>query len=289
MSKVKNIITSILLSGIVMGSLAACSPGDDNVSKNAGNKLSSTCDVQLSSKEITKLGDAVPAKTIKDEYGEYCKLGLNTKSKNVKFDASKIDASSFGLYGFTEDDAKQAQNTALKLIVEQHLDSTRLDNYTVSPVEWFNDYSELFFDGVTDVVEEKGLKDTGIIVTDVFPEPLSRNGKPRASDIKVTVTKIEAITSEDSTVPTIQVSATAVASYPASDQLIIDTALTNNEGLTVEQIESYSPELFDGKDDSGVVVNANYRFSFDKGNMKQFTGAFSEWDLTSYEGKIIIN
>ena len=289
MSKVKNIVAGVLLSGILLGSLTACTSEEASASKNAGNKLSSACDVKLSGKEITKIGDAVPSKTIKDEYGEYCKLGLNTESENVKFDASKIDAASFGLYGFTEDDAEQAQESALKWIVEQHLDSTRLDNYNASPTDWFDDFSGLFFDGVTDVVKEKGLSNTGIIVTDVFPKTISRDGKPRASDMEVTVTKIEAVMREGSTVPTLQVSVTATASYPTSDQFIIDTALMNNEGLTVEQIESYSPELFDEKDDSGVKVNANYRFSFDKGNMKQFTGAFSEWDLTSYEGKIIIN
>lgn len=289
MSKVKNIIAGVLLSGVLLGSLTACTSGEASASKNAGNKFSSACDVKLSGKEITKLGDAVPSKTIKDEYGEYCKLSLNTKTENVKFDVSKMDAASFGLYGFTEDDAEQAQESALRWIVEQHLDSTRLDNYNVSSMEWFDDFSGLFFDGVSDVVKEKGLVDTGIIVTDVFPSSLNRDGKPRANSITVTVAKIEAGVSEGSTTPLLKVLVKAEASYPATDQFIIDTGIANNETAgSIDELESYSPELFDGKDESGIIINADYLVLFEKEDMEKFVGFRSSWEMTTFEGKLIM-
>lgn len=289
MSKVKNIIVGTLLTGVLLGSLTACTPDATTPSKNVGKNLASVCEVKMSAEKVKALGDAVPKTASTDEYGKYCKLGVNTSSPNVKFDASKIDDTSFELYGFNEEDAEQAQAFTLKWVIEQHLDSSRLDNYTVPADEWFTDFSDLFFDGVDDVVKEKGLVDTGIIVTDVFADHLTRDGLPRAKSIKVTVNKIEAFLTEGSKTPSIRVSVSAEASYPASDKLIVDTALNNNEGLTVEQIKSYSPELFDEKDESGFVVNANYRFTLDKGNLEQFSGLFSEWDLSSYEGKVIIN
>ena len=286
-AKMKKPLVAMGLAGVLLAGLSGCSGSLDTPDKT--NVPEPTGTVACSTENPGEYGDVVALEEVTDEYGTYCRTTIDPASTALIFDADKAD-SSLATYGFTNEDASAAQKTAVTLFSEQVLDSTRLDNYSTSAKEWLaeNDsfilpkWRESFVNAVDTAPNGTGLSTTGMLVTDIMPTPLARNGGPRAQGTNISVTKVFAT---DNNQLAVQIESSSI--YSATDTSIVKSVIKNNASLDEISIKASNPELFDGLDDSVLTLNTNTLIAFEAGNTNQISGVSSVMNLVTSNGQIV--
>jgi hypothetical protein len=236
-------------------------------------------------------GDVVAKEPVTDEYGTYCHVTIDPAAAALTYDTSKVDAASLTEFGFAEEYVRAAQQTAVKLLVEQVLDNSRLDNYTATAKEWFaaNDSIVLpqsrdaFMQNVDAGPNGTGFSRAGIFATDFLPSPLARDNGPRAQHAEIDLVKISAINE------VLLFEFASVSSYEASDSGIVAAAIRNESTLTEDSLKASTPELFDGSDDSVVTLNATTFIGFVQGNTDQVGAIYSDMQMITSEGLVIFD
>jgi hypothetical protein len=238
-------------------------------------------------------GDVVAVGQVTDVAGAYCHTALDPAA--AQFDAAVVDLESLTSHGFTLEDAQAAQQVALEYVADQGLDSSRLDEYSMSDSAWFDTAKDAFSpaaqDRYTPLVETYGLRDTGVIITQSLPA-LNRDGGPRAETSTVGVDKIYGTLDLDQVTPLLVVSTGFSTAYPATDAAIVEAAIRNERGtavLTDESLRAGTPSLFDGSDAEGLVLAGSFNVGFGTGDMAAIAYIGSAWTLTTGDGALQID
>lgn len=288
--KIKKPLIAAGLVGVLAISIAGCSGSVKPIDNNADSPSPSNGGIVACSTENPgPWGDVIAKEEVKDEYGTYCRTTIDPKSDALKYDASKTDTASLEKYGFTEEDAKTAQKTAVTFLAEETLDSTRLDNYSQSDSDWLkanntwiNPSAQKLF---SDSAETKGMRKAGLLVTDALPTPVIRDGGPRTAGTNIQVDRIAADISTDGKTPVLVVTTSASSVYSVDNKTILETVVKNDSTKTEESLRASNPELFDASgSSSGLLLQGKFRFGFDKGNSKSFTGFSDTWTLSTGDG-----
>ncbi|WEO78470.1 hypothetical protein BJQ94_05385 [Cryobacterium sp. SO2] len=239
-------------------------------------------------------GDVIAAAQVTDAAGSYCRTAIDPAA--VPFDDAVVDLDSLTTYGFTIDDARAAQQVAVAYVAEQGLDSTRLDDYSVTDSAWFDTAKDAFSPAAqarfAPLVESDGLRDTGVIVTQSLPTPLARDGGPRAGSTDIQVDKIFATLDVDQVTPLLVVRVPFRAAYPATDATIVDTAIRDERGtatLTEDTLRTTAPSLFDGSDEEGLLLTGSFNVGFGTGEMTAIAYIGAAWTLATGDGALQID
>jgi hypothetical protein len=183
---------------------------------------------------------------VTDARGEYERLTLPEDSTAYAYDASLNDASVAEL-GFTDADADSAQKYAMQFALEQVLDSSALDTGPDGYSKWLAEEAPKYFNN--DIVT-KAETDVGndIIVSNKRPgeiPELIRDGRPRASKVALSVTRIYADSYDGSNF--IAVEAEYSIDYRASDEAVLKLG-EEVQGVPRDQIrDSFEEQVFDGE------------------------------------------
>jgi hypothetical protein len=289
-------LLAVLVGGALVVGLSGCAgAADQTAATNPASAAAETPDASGSDgctvAEPGDWGDVIALGPVTDEYGTYCHVTIDPTAAALTYNTSKIDVASLAEFGFAEEDTKAAQLTAVTLLVEQVLDNTRLDNYTVGAKEWFAannsfvlpEWRDAFMQNVDSGPNGTGFSRAGIFATDFLPSPLARDSGPRAQHAEIDLVKISAI--DD----VLLFELSSVSSYEASDSGIVAAAARNASTLTEDALRASTPELFDGSDDSVVTLNATTFIGFESGNTDQVGGIHSEMIMTTSEGLVIFD
>lgn len=295
LKRVKTTFFALGMSSILLATLAACSTGVSNKTETTPTETSSPISAcaALTKTEIVSLGDVIPTNTpVTDEFGTYCKTKINPKSLALIFNPTKVDTSSLETYGFTIDDAQEAQKNAVTLFADQGLDSTILDNYTEPTATWVKENEEnIAPKWRTDLAENmvsKNGRDQNYAMTGFLPEPVERNGEPRATKTKIELGNIYASTgkTEDSFIIVVEMHSTSTYAYP--NDVIIDYALKSNPSLTEVELKRTNPSLFTDAQNF-VTLKGTMRYGYNKDNLTQIVGYGSNYALLTNEGTVMID
>ena len=283
----KRALIVISLTALLMAT-AACAaptanPAADDVETPGSESESTVACAELTADQLKTLGDAVPGEMTSDSYGDYCKLRINPDAEALIYDSSKVDFEALEEFGFTEEDAAQAQIAAVTYLVEQTMDSTVLDSSDLDVSQWESENSELFIDGGIPTSEGGATGEDFNLVTKYMPQPLDRSGQPRARSIDIQVNNT-AFASEVDGSPWIMVQTGATATYGASDTKLVETMLANDPSRTEAGIEAEAPYLFDGMDASQVLVTGNFNFGYGANDLTRLVGAGAGWEIRTGEG-----
>lgn len=239
-------------------------------------------------------GDVIAAAQVTDAAGSYCRTAIDPAA--AQFDESVVDLDSLTTHGFTIDDARAAQQVAVAYAAEQGLDSTRLDDYSASDSAWFDTAKDAFSPAAqarfAPLVQNYGLRDTGVIITQSLPAPLARDGGPRASSTDIHVDKIFGTLDVDRVTPLLVVRVQFTAAYPATDAAIVDTAIHDERGtatLTEDSLRASTPSLFDGSDEEGLVLSGGFNVGFGTGDMAAIAYISAAWTLTTGDDALQID
>jgi hypothetical protein len=272
--------------------LSACSANEPTAPDESAAETSAPAVAEPISDE--RYGDVICTELVTDEFGEYCHVTIAPEADALVYDGSKTLMDQLTPFGFTEDDAKVAQTRAVTLLVEEVLDSSRLDNYTVSESNYFRDNSAFYdetwrtqfqtsIDGGTKVLQENG-----IVVTGLLPSPTVRDSGPRANGgITVQVDNIYAQQPEGG-VPNLIVRMTSTSVFYLSDEQIVSTILLHNADQTSESLSASSPGLFDGVSESGLLLTATSVLGFGLGSNEQIIGNNSTLAMNTTEGLTVL-
>jgi hypothetical protein len=295
--KMKKPLVAAGLVGVLAFSMAGCSSGSLNNGPDGTNvpspsSSSSSAPVVCSTEDPGPYGDVVAKEKVTDEFGDYCHTTIDPNSDALKYDPAKVDLASLEANGFTEEDAKEAQVTAVTVYSEKILDNSRLDNYSQGAKEWLAEnesfivpkWRQAFSDNVDAGENGTGLSRSGIIVTDILPSPLTRDGGPRALTTNIAVNKIYAV---EGKVLVVDMASTSV--YKADDAPIVEAVVKNNDSITEDSLKVSNPELFDGTNDSILTLDAKTLLAFDAGNNKQISGSSSVLKLITNSGYAVAN
>ena len=257
----------------LMVAIAGCSETASPVSANK-NTTSPSPAANLCNPAEQIYGDSIAKKAVSDDLGKYCQTALNPKAEAYKKDVSKYDLVSLGKYGFTEEQAFQAQKTVVAFIGDQALDSSALDTNFPGTVgnddagmAWYAAHSDLIDSSTKSKYENSGdLKVTGIVLNGYLP-PLIRDGKPRLSKTAIELVSVYAGVSTINSLPQINVSAKFKGSYRAT----VDNAIkwiSDNYGKTTEQVIKENPELAAKTGDKNMLFTGDMIFAVNPLNQK---------------------
>lgn len=296
------ILTCASAAIVVAGSLAlagcaVASPEAGSVSTTQPTPLSSpTSTSALACPAATSQGpwgDVIAKEQITDDFGTYCRTAVDPESTATQFNGAIVDMDSLATYGFTLADAEAAQNVAVSFVSEQGLDSSRLDNYTMSDSAWLDSTRSAFSSAAQTAlatqVETFGLRDAGVIMTQSLPTPLRRNGGPRATSTDLSVDKIYATLSVDRATAVLVVRVPFTVTYRATDASIVAAAISDQRGsvaITETSLKTSTPSLFDGSDDEGLVLSGGYAVSFGIHNMTTMDSISAAWVLDTGDGHL---
>jgi hypothetical protein len=241
-----------------------------------------------------RYGDVMCLDLVTDEFGEYCHVTIAPEAAALVYDPSKTFLDQLTPFGFTEEDAKEAQTRAVSLLVEEVLDSSRLDNYSVSESDYFSEHSSFYddtwrpqfqasIDGGSQV-----LQSNGIVLTGILPSPTVRDGGPRANGgVTIQVDNVYAQQPEGG-VPNLIVRMTSTSVFYLDDDQIVSTILLHNPDQTQESVASSTPGLFDGFSDSGLLITTTSVLGFGLGNNEQIIGNNSVVSMNTTEGLTVL-
>jgi len=256
--KMKKPLMAIGLTGVLVASLSGCVGALDDTN-NPSNSPEPTGTVACSTANPGPYGDVIPKEDITDENGTYCQTTLDPTSEAYVYDASKVDMASLEKWGFTEADAKKAQEETALFVAEEVLDSSILDAKTAegSPAKdvWIEKNGDRFSAGW------EGASTDNVVYTNVLPT-LVRDGNPRVAKTAITVASISA--QESATIPgegILVVKTASTANYRISDDAAVDFLLANGYTGTREALIAEQPSLADGKENV-LPVNVFYAAGF---------------------------
>ena len=232
-------------------------------------------------------GDVIAKEVVVDDFGEYCAVTIDPKSDTASYDVSKVDLPTLIGSGFTEEDTVEALKTSLKVFVETTLDSTRLDSYEQTEKEFFDEHKNVISDEQRPVFNEyikaNNLLESGFTITNVLPEPLKRDGGPRAKEINISLNRIHAEQWDNLDAPVLNVRFDFSVTYDVSNKQIVDTSVRNDKTLTVDALKMSNPELFEDNG-GGLTLQGVYVYVYDAGNVKQISSLGTQWKLTTADG-----
>lgn len=236
-------------------------------------------------------GDVIAKEEITDTNGSYCHTTIDPNSPAAQFDISKVDVDSLTKYGFTTDDAEAAHKFAVPYLAEVMLDSSRLDDYSLSDTAWFETIrssiavsSQPRFE---DAIKDRGLKGAGLIVTESLPTPLGRDGGPRAFQTNISVDRIAADT-DFKGAPVLVVRTSATVLYDASNESVVAAALRNDATKTEEGLRASNPNLFQTDRADGLILQGKFVLGFGIGNSEALSGIADVWTLTTADGSLVV-
>lgn len=232
-------------------------------------------------------GDVIAKKVIIDDFGEYCATTIDPKSDTATYESKKVDAPTLVGTEFTTSDTRKAYDVAVKTFVETTLDSTRLDNYDQSEQEWFNDNKKVIAD--TDValfenfIKANSLLESGFTITSVLPEPIVRDGSPRAKETNITLNKIYVEKYDNLDEPLLNVRFDFTATYDVTNKQIVDIIVKNDDKINEDTLKVSNPELF-SSEGKGLILKGKYVYLFKSGNVEQINSVGTQWSLTTADG-----
>lgn len=274
-------LSSVLLLSACTGQNGVTpSPSDSNAPTEPGT-------VACSTENPGSYGDVIAKEEVTDEFGAYCRTTIDPNSDALRWDESKVDMASLEEHGFTVEEAKEAQKTAVTFAAEQTFDSTRLDNYSQSPADWINENASSLSNPsiYLDFVKNEKLANTGLVVTDYLPSPIVRDGGPRATQTNLQINRIYGFESEGKKAIGVEIGANAF--YGVENEEIVKLYLANNPDLTEESLKQTTPELF-AEEPANLSVQGSFSYSFVKGTMDKIAGTRAQWSVTTQTGTPII-
>ena len=246
-----------------------------------------------SSELAVDYGDVVGLEDVTDEFGTYCHTTVSPAAEAAVYDASKTDLKTLAEFDFTEDDVVEALPVALRILTEEVLDSSRLDNYSITPAAWFaanSDYlSPEWQLKYQKAIDNKGtiLGTSTIIVTDILPAPLARDGGARASS---TVVRLDRVYGEepDGGEPNLVFRFSTTSTYVATDAQIVALVLASDPSQIEDALRASNPELFDGADNSWLIMTGTTVLGFGRGSNDQVINLNSNFQLYTDQGLDVI-
>lgn len=232
----------------------------------------------MSKEKLTLLGDVKPSYMVRDEYGVYCHVEAELTDEAIGFSESKVDFISAEQAGFAREDVLTAiDNTAFRL-VDSFLDSTRFDSYLVSSSEWLEQNRSFMTQEYFVILQEKinsreSLVNSGITITDIFPAPLNRNRTPRAVTTLINLERVTVFTSLAGE-ETLAIEFSATSTFFASNATILKVMMENsNVPQKSLRLNPNLKDLFDGVDDSYMVLNVSYILGYSNGDYEKINGS----------------
>ena len=284
----KRPFAALAITGTLLASLSGCvgvgvTPTPDNTS----SPVASECVVE----NPTALGDAIPNKIIKDEYGSYCSLTVNPadSAKYVKLDSDIVDQSVRDT-GITQAQLDQYQGLAYKQVVEQTLDSTRLDNYKVDEATWIKNSNMVSPTQVQDFLTNvKNGKSNGLIITNLFTAPLNRSDTapaPRSGAFKISTAKINVVDYQSEKYIVVTTNYSTVYTLKDTDAIALIQKFQPNK--TVEQIKSENKSIGDIDPNTTMIINGHQQLTYKVGDTSGLLyGSGIGYSLYSPTGDVI--
>jgi hypothetical protein len=218
-----------------------------------------------------------PLAEVTDEYGSYTRLTIDSESKLLELDPETVEQEMLDEFGFTPEQAEEAQRATVRYLIEGFLDGERLDNYSMTPEEWTqSDVAQIWTEPVLAQAAsgELALGVGGYAITDYLPQPLNRTGGQRGSH-QVSVLGIEAFRGKDTGTPLVNVGF-AFDSYYDTTEEAAQAALASNTGQPAEDFRDAMPALFDGDGVAQLVASGIMWFAYDPVE-KQLNGSAGNW------------
>jgi hypothetical protein len=256
-AKMKKPLVAMGLAGVLVAGIAGCA-GSLNNDQNNTNSPTPTETVACSTENPGEYGDVIALKDVTDEQGTYCQTTIDPRSEALVYDASKVDVPSLIEYGFTEEDAKKAQETTVKFVTEEALDSAALDSTDPAAFSTWAQKNDSRFSGDWDVAATDGVVYSGSL------NGLVRDGAPRSSETTISVLKIyaqgNAAVEGDGT---LVVETRSTAKYRMSDDAAIESYITGGYTGTREALIAEHPDLADGVENL-LIVQSKYTAGYNK-------------------------
>ena len=211
--KAKRPFAALTLSTVLIGSLASCSGGDAPNAPEpnpSGSSISYTLD----------LGDGVDGPVVTDEWGDYQRVVVDPAG--VPFNEDVVQKDTFEEVGLTMEDAKQAQESAVKYLIEDITDNPTFDipaeRFATEYKKWNDENYSRIYDG--EWAKDSEAVTSGGIIAQLGGSTI-RDGKPRIASVEVDVTSIVAYQTEKGG-KGISVHATITTGYRVTDQFVKD-------------------------------------------------------------------
>ena len=273
-----HIFTGLILTGVLTLGLAGCAAaptGDSAAEPTVISSSETVVEMGCALANLGGYGDVVPLEDVTDEYGAYCHTTIDPDSDALVYDATKVDLPSLVEFGFTEEDAKKAQQNAVRFVVEEALDSSLLDSKDPEALNTWAQANEKLFSGDWEVAAS-----VGVVYNDSLPV-LIRDGGPRAAEMTIAVEKIRAV--ESTTLPgqgILVVETTNIVNYRMSDEAATEYMMSADESLTREALHAKSPDLVDGVENI-LIVQAEYTVGYnDKGKISGISFMYNQAPIT---------
>lgn len=274
----------LILTGCSITSTGNPAPSEKTESTPTSDNAGTPCSVEDSG----SFGDVIPDREVTDDFGTYCKTKVSPQAASLKWDDKVVDIQSLEDNGFTIDQAKVAQRTAVTFALEKTFDDARLDNFSQSTEEWLEDNADALLKPevyVSYAEEHPLLSDSGLIVTDYLPEPLNRDGYPRFTFTAVQVNKIYGFESEQGT-KVIVVNLGGSSTYNVTNEQVVNLYLKHHTDMTESNLKKNHPEFFQ-EAPVGLIVQGDFTFSF-RDDFTKIVGSNSDWHVNTQTGVQII-
>ncbi|WP_104191018.1 hypothetical protein [Cryobacterium sp. Y82] len=285
---------------VLLGGLGGCASAVTNDEADAATAertaAPTVAPTGCSSEFAVDYGDVVGLQDVTDEFGTYCHTTIGPESEAAIYDSAKTDVETLNEFGFTENDAAEALPVALRILTEEVLDSSRLDNYSIAPAEWFaanSDYMSTKWQPVYQKAIDKdaatlGMSETsGIIVTDILPSPLARDGGARASSAVVRLDRVHG-EEPDGGEPNLVFSFSTTSTFVATDAQIVALVLAADANQIEDALRASNPELFDEADNSSLIMTGKTLLGFGLESNEQIIGSSSVFQLYTDQGLGIV-
>ena len=288
---------AIGVAGVLLAGLGGCAAAtsDETNATTAEQTAQPTAPVPAgcSSELALDYGDVVGLEDVTDEFGTYCHTTISPTAEAAVYDSTKTDLTTLAEFGFTEDDAVAALPVALRVLTEEVLDSSRLDNYSVAPAEWFaanSDYLTTEWQPkYQKMIDDDGTKlgTSSLVVTDMLPSPLTRDGSARASSAVVRLDRVH-VEEPDGGEPNLVFSFSTTSTFVATDAQIVTLVLAADPSQIEDALRASNPELFDGADNSWLIMTGKTLLGFGLGSNEQIIGSSSVFQLYTDQGLDVI-
>jgi hypothetical protein len=240
----RRVATASVVAGMTL-SLAGCFAGGVNSPTTTPSDPSSETPTPTASSQAYGVAEGTGQKTT-DKLGEYEHVTVPEDSPAYTYDPSVKDPS-VEKFGFTDEDAASAQKFAVKVAVEQMFDSSALDTGVEGYNEWHANEAPKYFNQEM-IAGSDANSATDIVLNNRNPQSVPemiRDGKPRVSNVTVSVNKIYADSYQGNNF--IAVGLDYSVDYRVSDSSIIALSSTNS-GMNETQLKDVlKDEVFDGQ------------------------------------------
>lgn len=227
----------------------------------------------------------VPLEMVTDEYGEYQRQTIDPNSDVMQLDPSVVDMASFEANGLTEEDALEMQRLVVQRFVEDSLDGTRLDNYSQPDAEWIAEHSEHWSPEYLEGAPERGALLAGMAITDVMPEPTTRDGDVRGNNT-IQLDRVIAYKDDNGNLR-VAVAGAYTSTFTAQQDTVL-TAYERNTGQPASELLTQAPWLEDEDTNQLVVLSGTFEWVVNP-ETKKLTGSYGSIDVAIDEGISIGN